>query len=297
VQELTGKVAVVTGAASGIGRGIAESFLAGGAKVVLADLEAPRLEQTRAELAKEGDVIAVETDVSKFEQVEALAARATEHFGRVHILCNNAGIGVGGGSTWESTLDDWNWILGVNLMGVVHGIKAFVPDMKAHGEASAIVNTASMAGLTVAGGNALYAVTKHAVVALSEALSNEFSRLAPHIQSHVLCPGFVSTDILESERSRPTDLGDATPSVTTPESEIFRRAFSSMVEGGMPPREVGDLVSQSILDGTFYILPHPWHEMIETRMRNILDGKAPVMTMPPGFGQMIQSALSAPIKS
>jgi len=292
MQDLEGRVAVVTGAASGIGRGISERLLASGAKVVLADLEGPRLEQTRSELAGLGEVVAVETDVSKFEDVEALAAGVEEHFGGVHILCNNAGVGAGRVPTWDSTLDDWSWIIGVNLMGVIHGVKAFVPGMVSRGEAAAVVNTSSMAGLGVNPANAMYGVTKHAVVALTESLHCEFQRLAPHVQAHVLCPGFVATRIYASDRNRPAGLASEPVPEPSPERELFEKIFTSMIDEGLSPEAVGDLVVESILTNRFYILPHPWQDMIEARMRGILDGKAPAPAMPPGIAERLSAALA-----
>ena len=147
MKDFKGKVAVVTGAASDIGRGMAETFVAAGMKVVLSDIEEPTLLTTTESLRAAGaDVHAVVTDVSQSSQVEALAKAVLERYGKVHILCNNAGIAAGGQSTWTSTLDDWNWIVGVNLMGVVHGIRTFLPIMIAQDEEAHIVNTASMAG-------------------------------------------------------------------------------------------------------------------------------------------------------
>ncbi|HWC29553.1 MAG TPA: SDR family NAD(P)-dependent oxidoreductase, partial [Dehalococcoidia bacterium] len=169
MQNFEGKVAVVTSAASGIGRALAERFANEGMRVVLADVEEPALETAVRELTQaEHEVIGVQTDVSKRESVEELARQAIDAFGKVHVLCNNAGVGGGRGLLWEMTLNDWEWTFGVNFWGVLYGIRTFVPLMLSHGEEGHVVNTASMAGITPGGGP--YGVTKHAVVALSEGL-------------------------------------------------------------------------------------------------------------------------------
>ena len=167
MQEFEGRVAVVTGGGSGIGRGIAAALAAKGMKIVLADIERQVLEKTADELRASGaEVVGIECDVSKQESVDELAKGALDAFGAVHVLCNNAGVGGGGpAATWEASLDDWNWVLGVNLMGVVHGNRSFVPIILEQGQGGHVVNTASIAGLMIGGG--IYGVTKHAVVALS----------------------------------------------------------------------------------------------------------------------------------
>ena len=206
MRELEGKVAVVTGAASGIGLGLATRFAEEGMKVVLADIEAPALEAAVSTLRRaERDVIGVRTDVSSYESVEALAAKAVETYGKVHVLCNNAGVG-GGNLLWLTTDQDWRWIMGVNLWGVINGIRAFVPGMIAHGEEGHIVNTASLAGITTPTVDAIYAATKHAVVAISEALYFQLHVTGTKLSASVLCPGFVQTNIVDSARNRPQEL-------------------------------------------------------------------------------------------
>ena len=197
MRELRGKVAVVTGGASGIGRAMAARFAAEGMKVVLADVEAKALAAAREELASGGrEVLAVQTDVSKLEAVEALAKKALEAFGAVHVLCNNAGIGVGGLS-WELSNGEWEWVLGVNLWGVIHGCHAFVPRMKRQ-KSGHVVNVASAAGLLSAPRMGPYNVTKAGVVALSETLYGELRPLGLGVT--VLCPTFFKTDIVKSGR-------------------------------------------------------------------------------------------------
>ena len=292
MQELEGRVAVVTGAASGIGRAMAEAFAAEGMKVVLADIEADALEKTAEALRSGGaEVRAVRTDVARQEQVETLARETLDAFGGVHVVCNNAGVGVGGVPTWESTLDDWQWILGVNLMGVVHGIRSFVPAMLERGEEGHIVNTASIAGLITGGGNALYGVTKHAVVALSEALHNELAVRGATIGTSVLCPGWVDTQIDESERNRPAELSDTREMPDTPEAKLLHEIFVKQLHAGLDPRRVGEITVEAIRARRFYILTHDWQNMIRGRMENILGDRDPTPVMPPGMDDVLARAM------
>ena len=195
------KVAVITGAASGIGRGLAERFAAEGMRVVLADVDEGALAELAAALETKGaTVLAIKTDVSKPAEVENLAVQTLDTFGAVHILCNNAGV-VCSRPIWEHTLADWEWVLGVNLWGVIHGIRAFVPRMLAQDDACHIVNTASILGLVGGSGEGIYKVSKHGVVVLSETLADELAQKEANIQVHVLCPGWVRTGILVHGRS------------------------------------------------------------------------------------------------
>ena len=236
MEDVAGKVAVITGAAGGIGRGMAEAFAAAGMKVVLSDVEEPALTETTKALRSQGaDVHAVVTDVSKPDQVQALAEESVERFGAVDVLCNNAGIGVPSASSWETSLDDWKWTIEVNLMGVIHGVRSFVPIMLEQGSESHIVNTASMAGLIAGGDIASYAVTKFGVVALSEHLYLELEGAGAKTKVSVLCPGFVATNIMDSERNRPADLQDASPVSTDPQAEAFFDWFRGQLEKGLRP--------------------------------------------------------------
>src|SRR5262245_37947255 len=240
MKDVRGRVAVITGAASGIGRGMAESFAAAGLKLVLADVDADRLGQVARELEKTGaEVEPVKTDVSRQHEVDELARRALDSFGAVHVVCNNAGVAHGGIPTWESTLHDWEWIVGVNLMGVVHGVRTFTPILLEEGEGH-IVNTASMAGLISGAGNALYGVTKHAVVALSEALFNELAAVGKNVHVSVLCPGWIATEILRSsERNQPDAVRHSRPQTRiTPEGEIRRKQVESLLAAGLSPSKV-----------------------------------------------------------
>ena len=198
MKEFADRVAVVTGAASGIGQAMAGRFAAAQMKVVLADVEAEALRATEHELKAQGaEALGVVTDVSKADQVENLAQRAVDAFGGVHIVCNNAGVGAGG-LTWSHPLKDWEWVMGVNLWGVIHGVRTFVPIMLEQGTDGHIVNTASMAGLVSGPFMSIYDVTKHGVVTLSESLHYELMMQAAPVKVSVLCPGFVLTNILDS---------------------------------------------------------------------------------------------------
>ena len=266
-------VAVITGAASGIGRGLAERFAAEGLKVVLADVEENALVELEADLkAKGASVLAVRTDVSNASEVENLAEQTLDTFGAAHILCNNAGV-VCSRPVWEHTLADWEWVLGVNLWGVIHGIRSFVPRMLAQGESCHIVNTASILGLVGGSGEGIYKVSKHGVVALSETLADELAQKGANIQVHVLCPGWVRTGILDSGRNRPDDLRNSAEE-TQPRETIIggSRNTRAEMEAGMSPVEVAEHVYNAIQNGTFYIHTHPEHKAwIRERMERILE--------------------------
>jgi NAD(P)-dependent dehydrogenase (short-subunit alcohol dehydrogenase family) len=289
MQDVRGKVAVVTGAASGIGRGIAESFIEAGMKVVLADIEEPALDATTRELRAAGaDVHAVPTDVSKLDQVEHLAKETLRKYAAVHVVCNNAGIALRTNASWESTLDDWNWILGVNLMSVIYGHQTFLPILIEQATEGHIVNTASFAGL-VPGGGVAYSVTKAGVVAMSEGTYFELARRAPNIGISVLCPAFVNTNIIESERNRPSGLAEPAPLVRTPETDVYAEWFQAQLKQGLSPRAVGDQVLAAIRERRFYILTHPsFTPLIEQRMKRIVVSENPAMTPPPGYESLLK---------
>ena len=279
MKDVQGKVAVVTGAASGIGRAMAERFAAVGMKLVLADVEQGALSRAATDLeAKGATVRAVPTDVAKAGGVEALAAETLDAFGAVHVLCNNAGVGAGG-PTWELTVADWEWVLGVNLWGVIHGIRVFVPIMLGQDADCNIVNTASMAGLVSSPMNAVYNVSKFGVVTLSETLQHDLTLRGARIKVSVLCPGWVNTRILEADRNRPATLAGATARPPSPEEVAMEEAVRQLLATGLPPAEVADRVFAAIRDERFYILTHPeWKGMIRTRMEDILEER------PPTFG-------------
>lgn len=278
MKEFAGRTAVVTGAASGIGRGLADAFAAEGMNVVLADVEQPALDDAAAEMAAAGHaVLAVRTDVSKREQVEALAQKTIERFGKVHILCNNAGIG---GATWENSIEDWEWTLGVNLWGVIYGIRAFGPIMIEQGEEAHIVNTASVAGLIAGAGGPAYTATKYAVVGLSEGLYHELKATSGgKVGISVLCPALTNTRILESHRNHPNG-PQPDPEPGTPERmglDMIREIF----KGGMLPSETAQIVLDGIRNERFYILTHPEHnQRFEARAQAIINGEPPLLLMP-----------------
>ncbi len=271
MQELGGRVAVVTGAASGIGRGMARAFAAEGMRVVASDLEAGALAVVAEELRASGaEVLEVVTDVADAQAVEGLAAESYARFGAAHVLCNNAGVLNDNRPTWESSLDEWSWVMGVNFMGVVHGVRSFVPRMLEGGEPGHIVNTASMAGLMAGTTNAIYYASKHGVVSLSECIQNELNALGAPIGVSVLCPGPVRTEIVDSDRNRPN-----APPVDEPSRE-YRRRFRRFLDTGVEPDDVGRLVADSIRDERFYVLTHPsWDSLIKARFEAMLDGTAP----------------------
>jgi len=269
MKEFKGKVAVVTGAASGIGRALALRFARAGMNVVLADVEVGALDEAEREVrAVGGSTLAVRTDVSKARDVEALAKATLDRFGAVHIVCNNAGVSVGGLS-WTHTLADWEWVLGVNLWGVIHGVRVFTPILLSQGGAGHIVNTASLAGLLSGPGSSVYNVTKHGVVTLSETLHQELVMLGSPVRVSVLCPGFVSTRIPDAARNRPAELADTAPPL--PGAEEMQALGRQLVASGSPPATVADCVFEAIRAERFYILPHPeWKDLIRARMETIL---------------------------
>jgi NAD(P)-dependent dehydrogenase (short-subunit alcohol dehydrogenase family) len=272
MKVLRGKVAVITGGASGIGRAVAERAAAEGMKVVLADIEESPLNLTAGALESSGaEVEAVVADVSNGSDVEALRDRALERFGAVHLVHNNAGVGVGG-LLWTVPTADWKWILGVNLWGVINGIRAFVPLLVEQGEGH-VVNTASVAGLTSPGLLGPYNATKHAVVTISETLYRDLGVIGASVGVSVVCPGFVRTYIAESERNRP---GWAPVSEDDPLTEASRDMVRQMVDEGIEPSRVADRVIDAVRTDTFYVLTDDVsRSMVEVRMRDILEGRSP----------------------
>jgi len=270
MKEFKGKVAVITGAASGIGRGIAERCVREGMKVVIADIDEANLTKAETELRTPGGtVLGVRMDVSKRSDVELLARQALDAFGQVHLLFNNAGVGAGG-APWEATWNDWEWVIGVNLWGVIHGVKVFTPLMLAQKTECHIVNTSSAAGLVAGGASAPYAVTKHAVVALSESLYLTLEQRNSLVKVSVLCPGLVRTNIADAERNRPAELRNE-PVATTPEMQAGLAAFKAAIEASMAPPQVADAVFDAIEKERFYILPDPeWTEAIRLRTDKLL---------------------------
>ena len=293
-----GKVAVVTGAASGIGFALAERFARDGLSVVLADVEEGALASAADRIRTVGvDTMAVPTDVSDNEAVEALADAAVERFGAVHVVCNNAGVS-SRADPWFGPLTAWEWVLGINLWGVIHGIRAFLPILINQREGH-IVNTASIAGLNP-GSGPMYAASKHAVVALSEELFKTTKMVGLPVGVSVLCPGWVRTAIVDADRNWPARLGES-PS-PAPAAEVMRPHYERAIGEGTDPSLIADAVAEAIVAGRFWILPHPeWVERAARRWHRIAEGLDPDPADPlPGFPPFtqivseIQAALTAP---
>ena len=276
MQDFSGRTAVVTGAASGIGRGLAERFAREGMNVVLADVEERALDAAVAELAGRGHrVLGVVTDVMRRASVDALAERAIAAFGKVHVLCNNAGVlgrREGARPVWELPTADWEWVLGVNFWGVLHGVQAFVPHMHGHGEAGHIVNTASVAAFL--GGGGPYGVTKQGVVALSESLQADLTARQSRIGASVLCPGWVDTALPNAERNRPSalDAGGTAADGAGGTADTARHTLPT----GKSPAQLAEAVVEAIRAENFYVLPHPgWDFIVRARFDAVLARRGP----------------------
>ncbi len=277
MRYLKGKVAVVTGAASGIGRAMAERFASEGMKVVLADVEEIPLAKTHDTIIGLGaEAIAVRTDVSRWEQVEELARRSFETFGAAHVVCNNAGVSVPG-PAWTVSQTDWEWILGVNLRGVVHGVRAFVPRMLAQGEGH-VVNTASIAGLISVPGMSTYCASKHAVIGFSECLHHDLALFGGgKVKVSVVCPAWVKTNIAEAERNRPEPSAEGQARIESPQEQALSNMVRAAVAAGIPPEVVADSVVNAIVEERFWVLTHPnTKRLIESRMSGLLADRDPV---------------------
>ena len=281
MREFAGKTAVVTGAASGMGLAFARRFAAEGMNVVLADIEQDALDaQVQLLEQEERSVLGVTVNTMRRETLERLRDETIERFGNVHILCNNAGVasmedaGAGMGrdlrGSWEVPDNTWDWVLGVNFWGVLHGIQVFVPHMLEHGEEGHIVNTASVAGLIPSGG--AYGVSKHAVLTLTEGLYQQFQQMGANLSASVLCPGLVDTKIGYAERNRPEEFGEQVE--ITPEMEA---GIIATLGGGMDASEVAEVVFNSIVEQRCYILPHSgWDDIIRSRVEHVLARGAPL---------------------
>jgi len=248
MKELNDRVAVVTGAGSGIGRALAERFAAEGMRVVLADVDEARARETETLLAARGArTLVVQTDVQQGAAVEALAARTLAAFGAVHVVCNNAGVAGLGRPSWEQPLESWQQVLGVNLWGVIHGIRTFVPIMLQQGSEGHIVNTASMAGLVSLPLLAPYHATKHAVVTISESLHMELAMSGAPVRVSVLCPGFVRTNIGAESLQDPRSEAEA----------AMQEAFRRLIAEGLDPATVAERVVEAIRAEQFWVFSHP----------------------------------------
>jgi NAD(P)-dependent dehydrogenase (short-subunit alcohol dehydrogenase family) len=248
-------------------------------KVVLADVEEDALRLAEADFREKGvDVLGVRTDVSKHEDIEKLAQQTLDAFGAVHIVCNNAGVAGAWGQAWANTLDDWNWIMGVNLWGVIHGVRTFLPIMLEQGEEGHVVNTASLAGLMP--GRGIYGVTKQAVVAFSESLYNDLKVMDAKIGVSVLCPGWVDTNIHDANRNRPAELARTVEAIPDAQREQVETMVRNLLKTGLKPSAVADQVFEAIRDNKLYVITHPEMDFIfKERFDNILSRTNPMPRM------------------
>ncbi len=282
MKEFKDRVAVVTGAGSGIGAALADAFAARGMKLAIADVEAEALSAVERRLSEGGtECLSSVVDVRDGDAVRQFAEATRDRFGAVHVVCNNAGVAVGGNS-WEHSVQDYEWVFGVNFYGVVHGIRAFVPLLMAQEDEAHIVNTASMAGLTSSPGFAAYYASKHAVLSLTETLHLELTQACPRIDVSVLCPELVRTRIGDAGRNRPTPLRETGPS--TAEREVYEGSLLSFTSSSvLLPKDIAERVLQAIESKQFYVLPPPSDPFIgvmEARIESIRNRTNPGMEIP-----------------
>ncbi len=279
MDDLRDKVAVITGGASGIGFAMAHAFAGAGAKLMLADIAGDELADAVKRLADAGaQVDGHVTDVSDAAQVDALRDATLAKFGAAHVICNNAGVGAGGVS-WTIPAEQWRWVLGVDLFGVINGVSSFVPLLVEQGEGH-VVNTASMAGLLSPGFMGPYNVAKHGVVTLSETMFAELAMLAPNVGVSVLCPGWVNTRIYDAGRYRGDEAG-AGPSGNEAEVAQFAEIVKNLVSDGLDPSDVAAQVLDAVLTRRFYILTHPdWMPLVTDRTTRTVEGNDPLAGFP-----------------
>lgn len=271
MRDLAGKVAVVTGAGSGMGRAFAERFCEEDMRVVLADVEREALDRAVHALRDLGhEVLGVRTDVTRREAVEHLARATLDAYGEVHVVCNNAGVeGYLDGPIWEATEKDWRWTMGVNFWGVVHGVETFLPIMLAQDAEGHVVNTASMTA--VVRGRNMYSVTKHAVLALTETVHAQLQDRGARVGISALCPGMIATELFHGSRNRPVELRNEREPSGAAEGQELRRTMHERLQAGMRPSHVAAILVEGIREGRLYILTdHEWDERIEERTRDIL---------------------------
>ena len=299
IAEFKGKTAVLTGAGSGFGLECARIAAKLGMNVVLVDVQQDALDAAAAEVrALGGQVLARRVDVASAGEMEALAEAVQQRFGAPHLVFNNAGVG-SGGLIWENSVKDWEWVMGVNVMGVVHGVRLFTPMMLDAAKKDPtwqghIVNTASMAGLLAPPNMGVYNVSKHAVVALSETLYQDLSLVTDQIGASVLCPFFVATGISNSHRNQPTALGSEKPT----KSQLVQQAMigKAVGSGKVSAAEVAQLVFDAVAKNQFYIYSHPKAiKSVQTRMEDILQARNPTdpFADKPEIGQQLRDALRA----
>jgi NAD(P)-dependent dehydrogenase (short-subunit alcohol dehydrogenase family) len=275
MQDFEGRVAVVTGAASGIGLGLAEQFAGEGMKVVLSDIDAGALDAAVQSLRRrEHDVLGVVADVAKAESVEALARKALDAYGKVHLVCNNAGVLNSASTLWDASLRDWQWMFGVNVWGVINGIRTFTPILLDQGEEGWIVNTASIAGLGA--GNSIYSITKHAVVAMTEALYLQLKAQDAKVGCSVLCPTWVNTNLKAAEDHRPEELKNPGQSgLATGWDFLWQR-----LESGVSPQELAVLVADAVRSEQFYIIPDDYNvDAFRDWADNLAQRRSPTPTL------------------
>ena len=271
MQNLEGKTAFITGGASGIGFAMAQAFLNEGMNVAIADIDADALEAAAAQLAgSNAQVAAFQLDVTDRDQYAAVADEVEAKLGPVHVVCNNAGV-YRGGSMDAVTYEDWDWIMGVNVGGVINGVQTWIKRIEAHGQGGHIVNTASMAGMVTSPGLGIYNTSKFAVVGLSEALRTDLEAQERNIGVSVLCPGMVRTQILESERTRPEDLAPGDTEALAA-AEAHSQVMNLAMNAGIEASEVADLVVNGVKNNLLYLFPHPeLKASAEQRVQAILD--------------------------
>lgn len=297
IRQFAGRTAVITGAGSGFGLEASRIAARAGMKLVMADVQADALERAVAEIEALGaEVLPFRLDVAQAAEVEALGAATLARFGAPHLVFNNAGVGAGG-LIWEHTLKDWEWVIGVNLMGVAHGVRVFTPMMLAAaaqdpGYEGHIVNTASMAGLLNAPNMGVYNVTKHAVVSLSETLYQDLRLVTDRIGASVLCPYFVPTGIGESHRNRPSEMRGQRP---THSQRVAHAMIGKAVDSGrVSAAQVAQFVFDAVREGRFYIYSHPQAlGGVQARLEDIVQGRNPSdpFDSRPELGQQLKAAL------
>ncbi|MXZ89044.1 MAG: SDR family NAD(P)-dependent oxidoreductase [Dehalococcoidia bacterium] len=259
MQEFAGKVAVITGGASGIGLGMATRFAAEGMRLVLADIEEAVLEEAAAGLRENGaEVLTVQTDCGDAASMDNLAEESLAHYGSVHVVCNNAGVGARG-TMWKLGVNDWEFVLRVNLWGVIHGVRVFAPHLVEQDEGH-IVNTGSMAGLVSVSGTGPYNVSKHGVVTLSETLYGELQDAGSNVGVSVLCPGIIRTNLRNSERNRPEHLRDLDAEAVKERTQSTPGFSDTVRLQALSPEWAAECVFEGIKENRFYILTHDDHE-------------------------------------